>query len=71
MVDTTPVGAALTTLASAYHGNRVTFTSVPEDCQPPRLVIEFDKGSELRAFVETVARIADLFPPPPQPSRHQ
>ncbi|MBI3444390.1 MAG: hypothetical protein HY055_03280, partial [Magnetospirillum sp.] len=46
------------------HGNRVTYTSVPEDCQPPRLIIEFDRGADVRAFVDRVARIAALFPPP-------
>lgn len=60
----TPIGGILTALADAHHGNRVTYTSVPEDCQPPRLIIEFDRGADVRAFVDRVARIAALFPPP-------
>ena len=45
-----PVTTVLTGLLDAYSSNRVTYSSVPEECQPPRLVVEFASGAEVRAF---------------------
>lgn len=62
-LSTTPIGGVLIALADAWRANRVSFTSVPADCRPPRLVIEFDSPAQVTDFVRLVAGVAEIVPP--------
>lgn len=57
-----PVASVLLTLATAYRTNMVSYAAVPEECQPPRFVVEFRTGADVRAFEEHVHQLADAGP---------
>lgn len=55
-----PVAAVLSVLATAYRNNMVSYACVPKECRPPRFVVEFGTGAEVRAFEAAVHHLADM-----------
>ena len=55
--STPAVAAVLTALTSAFRANMVSYLSVPEECQPPRFVVEFASGAEVRAFAAALHHV--------------
>jgi hypothetical protein len=61
-----PAPGLLSMLATAYRNRRVAYVSVPRECRPPRIVIEFAAEGEVGAFERALRDLATADPAIPQ-----